>query len=171
MSKEDFSQFTHDQLNNHLDLLTDGPAFCRTPRYTIVDSGDVLNYTTKVMHLTRGRLLKQPDWTAWQESEFLKLDQYDKQHMFGEPVAVDDDAAIFHLVWTYSIKTLDGRKKAHCVCDGSTRSGSVQVLNETYANCVDQTSLRLFYAIAAAENLVVFSADVCNAFAEAPPPK
>jgi hypothetical protein len=47
----------------------------------------------------------------------------------------------------------------------------VQVLDETYANCVDQTSSRLFYAITAAENLVVFGTDVCNAFAEAPPPK
>jgi hypothetical protein len=57
MSLEDFSQFTHDQLNNRLDLLTDGPTFRRTPRYDIVESGDVLNYTTKVMRLTRGHLL------------------------------------------------------------------------------------------------------------------
>jgi hypothetical protein len=91
--------------------------------------------------------------------------------MFGKPVATTDDAAVFHLVWTYVIKALDGRKKAKCVCDGSTRSGSVQVLDETYANCVDQTSSHLFYAIAAAENLLVFGADVSNAFAEAPPPK
>ncbi len=62
-------------------------------------------------------------------------------------------------------------KKARCVCDGSSRSGSVKVLDEVYANCVDQTSSRLFYAFAAAENLLVFGSDVCNAFAEAPPPK
>ncbi len=36
---------------------------------------------------------------------------------------------------------------------------------------MDQTSSRLFYAIAAAENLLVYGADVSNAFAEAPPPK
>jgi hypothetical protein len=136
-----------------------------------VESGDVINYTTKVMRLTRGRLLRQSDWEDWQASEYLQLDQYDKQHMFGHPVAVEDDAAIFHLVWTYGVKTADGRKKARCVCDGSTRSGSVQVLDETYANCIDQTSSRLFYAIAAVENLVVYGADVCNAFAEATPPK
>jgi len=47
----------------------------------------------------------------------------------------------------------------------------VRVLAETYANCVDQTSARLFYAVAAAENLLVFGADVSNAFADAPPPK
>jgi hypothetical protein len=36
---------------------------------------------------------------------------------------------------------------------------------------MDQTSLHLFYAISAAENLLIFGADVSNAFAEAPPPK
>ena len=91
--------------------------------------------------------------------------------MFGDPVAVDKEDAVFFLVWTYGIKTLDGRKKARCICDGSSRSGTVKVLDETYANCVDQTSSRLFYAISAGENLLVFGADVSNAFAEAPPPK
>jgi hypothetical protein len=36
---------------------------------------------------------------------------------------------------------------------------------------VNQTSACLFYGIAAAENLIVYGADVSNAFAEAPPPK
>jgi hypothetical protein len=40
-----------------------------------------------------------------------------------------------------------------------------------YASCVDQTSSWLFYGIAAAENLLIFGADVLNAFAEALPPK
>ncbi len=44
-------------------------------------------------------------------------------------------------------------------------------MDETYANCVDQTSSRLFYAISAGENLLVFGADISNTFAEAPPPK
>jgi hypothetical protein len=92
------------------------------------------------MRLTRGRLLKQVDWTDWQDSEYLQLDQYDKQTMFGNPIAVNKDDAVFHLVWTYNIKALDGRKKARCVCDGSSRSGSVQVLDKTYANCVNQTN-------------------------------
>jgi hypothetical protein len=147
------------------------PSTNRTPRYDVMALGNVLNYTTKVMHLTCGHFLKQLDWTNWQESKFLQLDQYNKQHMFGDPVATINNATIFYLVWTYNIKTLDGHKKACCGCNGLTRSSSVQVLDETYANCVDQTSSCLFYAIAAAENLVVYSADVCNAFAEAPPPK
>jgi hypothetical protein len=47
----------------------------------------------------------------------------------------------------------------------------VRILNETYANFVDQTSSRLFYAISAAENMLIFGADVSNAIAKAPPPK
>ena len=137
VSQSDFYQFTHDQLNNRLDLLEEGLRIQRTGSYNILDSGDVLNHTTRVMKLTRGKLLRQDDWDDWKQSEYLQLDQYDSQRMFGDPVAVDDDAAIFHLVWTYAIKALDQRKKARCVCDGSSRSGSVQVLDETYTNCVD----------------------------------
>ncbi len=171
LSLSDFSQFTHDQLNNRLDLLEEGHRLQCTRSYEIVSSGKVLNYTTRVMKLTRGKLLRQDDWADWQESEYLQLDQYDSQGMFGNPVAVDEDAAVFHLVWTYTIKALDCRKKARCVCDGSSRSGSVQILDETYANCLDQTSSRMFYAIVAAENMLIFGSDVSNAFTEAPPPK
>jgi hypothetical protein len=110
-------------------------------QYNVVDSSNVLNYTTRIMKLTRGKLLKRDDWLDWQNSEFLQLDQYDAQGMFGDPVAAADDDAVFHSVCTYVIKALDGRKKARCVCGGSMRSGSVQVLDETYANCcVDQTN-------------------------------
>ncbi len=173
MLKLDFSQFTHDQLNNRINLIEDGLRTQRQRKYNIVELGNVLNYTTHVMKLTHGKLLKQDDWIDWQELEYLQLDQYDAQGMFGTPVSAEDDEAIFHLIWTYAIKALDGRKKARCVCvcDRSTRSGSVQILDETYANCIDQTSSRLFYAIAAAENLLVFGADILNAFAKAPPPK
>jgi hypothetical protein len=171
MSKSDFSQFTHAQLNNQVDLIEDGLCIQQRQKYDIVDSGSILNYTTRTMKLTRGKLMNQDNWTDWQVSKYLQLNQYDAQGMFGNPVAAVDDNAIFHLVWTYSIKAVDGRKKACCICDGSSRSGSIQVLDKTYANCVEQTSSCIFYAIAAAENLHVFGADVSNAFAEAPPPK
>jgi hypothetical protein len=121
------------------------------------------------MRLTSGKLTLQDDWSDWQHLECLQLDQYDKQGMFGVPVPMKEKDAVFHLVWTYAIKAVDGRKKARCVCNGSM--GMVCVLDETYANCVNQTSSRLFYAVSAAENLLIFDADVSNTFAEAPPPK
>jgi hypothetical protein len=122
------------------------------------------------MQLTQGKLLKQNDWHDWQDSEFLQLDQYFSQGMFGDPRAVTSDKAIFYLVWTYNINALNGRKKAQCTCDGSPRSGMVRILDKTYANCVEQTSSCLFYAISAAENLLIFGADVSNVFTEAPLP-
>ena len=91
--------------------------------------------------------------------------------MFGAPKHIEKKEAIFNLVWTYRVKVGDKRKKARCACDGSTRGGQARILDYTYTNCVDQTSSRIFYAVSAAENLVIFGADVSNAFAEAPPPK
>ena len=123
------------------------------------------------MRLIWDKLLKQHDWEEWQASEFLQLDQYDAQGFIGSPVMVDSKAAVLHSVWTYAIKAVDGRKKARWACDDLTWSGQANVLDETYANCVDQTSSRLFYAIAVVENMLIFGADVSNAFAEAPPPK
>jgi hypothetical protein len=170
VSSARFSQHVHDQMNNRWDFSTVAEYLKKAPPYDIIEDGNVLNYVTKVMKLTRGKLLQQDDWLDWQDSEYLQLNQYSAQRMFGDPVASKEDDAIFHLVWTYTIKN-DGRKKAQCVCDGSMHSGMVRVLAETYANCIDQTSARLFYAIAAAKNLLVFGANVSNAFAEAPPPK
>ena len=171
ISSEPFSLLTHAQLNDRWEFSTVASHLSKKPTYDLVDSGEVLNVVTRVMRLTRGKLLKQHDWEEWQASEFLQLDQYDAQGMFGLPVMVDSKAAVFHSVWTYAIKAVDGRKKARWACDGSPRSGQAKVLDETYANCVDQTSLRLFYAITAVENMLIFGADVSNAFAKALPPK
>jgi hypothetical protein len=172
VSSAPFLHLTHTQLNNRWEFSTVAEHLrtCK-PSYELVSSGDVLNVITRGMRLTRGKLLKQPDWDKWQSSEYLQLDQYDAQEMFGTPVQLEEDMSVFHSVWTYAIKALDSRRKARWACDASPRSGQAKILDETYANCVDQTSSRLFYAITAAENLLIYGADVSNAFAEAPPPK
>jgi hypothetical protein len=167
-----FSQSTHDQLNNQWEFSTVADHLHLTrPAHTLVSSGDILNVVNWVMKLTRGKLLKQVDWNNWQESEYLQLNQYHDQEMFGLPQTIDEDAAVFPLVWTYNVKTLDGCKKAPCICEGSPCTGQATILDETYTNCVDQTSSQVFYGIAAAEKLLIFGADISNAFAEAPPPK
>jgi hypothetical protein len=111
----------HNQLNNHIDLIERGPPLWGTWKYGIVESGDVRQYTTRVMRLTQGHLLKQDNWIDWQRLEYLQLNQYANQKCFGDPTVVDKDNAVFHLVWTYNIKALDGQKKARCICDGSSR--------------------------------------------------
>ena len=46
------------------------------------EEDDVFNSITRVHKLTRGKLKKQEDWEDWQNSEYLQLDQYEKQYMF-----------------------------------------------------------------------------------------
>jgi hypothetical protein len=96
---------------------TSPPVLPKAPTWDIVIDGDVWNVVTKVMKLTRGKLMKQDDWTKWNKSEHLQLEQYNKQFMFGNPVLADNKSAIFHLIWTYVVGELDRRKKAYCVCD------------------------------------------------------
>jgi hypothetical protein len=87
-----FTQHTHDQLNNQWEFTTVAEHLRTSkPLYKQVRSGDVLNVVTRVMRLTRGKLLKQPDWDEWQASKYLQLDQYDAQGMFGQPVPRVED--------------------------------------------------------------------------------
>jgi hypothetical protein len=51
MSKSDFSQFTHDQLNDCVDLLEEGLRVLCTHQYDIMQSGQVRNYVTRGMRL------------------------------------------------------------------------------------------------------------------------
>ena len=163
-SFEDIEALTQDQFDRWFASIP--PHF-----YVILEHGGVKNFTTASHKLTRRKLLQQDDWADWQNSEYLQLDQYSKQFMFGMPCAVTKKDAVFNLIWTYLVKPGSGVKKARCTCDGSTRAGQVRVMDHTFANSVDQTASRIFYGIAAAENLLVFGADVSNAFGEAPPPK
>jgi hypothetical protein len=166
-----FHQQVHGRMKQHWDFETVAEYLRKAPPYTLIDNGDVLNCVTKVMKLTRRKLIQQEDWNNLLELEYIQLIQYHAQGMFDNPVAASEGDAIFHLVWTYNIKAVNGHKKAQCICDGSTWSRQVLVLAETYANCIEQTSSRLLYAFAVAENLLVFGADVSNAFTKAPPPK
>ena len=99
------------------------------------------------------------------------MDQYQHQGMFLDSISPPPNAAIFNFVWTYCVKT-DGtsRKKARCTWDGSPRSGQAHTLDHTYASCVEQTGARIFYALAAQENLLIYSVDASKAFPKAHAP-
>jgi hypothetical protein len=62
ISSAPFTQQTHDQLNHRWDFATVADYLRKAPPYKVVNSGDVLNYVTRVMKLTRGKLLRQDDW-------------------------------------------------------------------------------------------------------------
>ena len=122
---------------------------------------------------TRRQLMKRDDWSDWEASEWLQLDQYHRQQMFSDPGPIPsniDDYSILPMIWVYLIK-VDGRKKARCVANGAPHLKGTITLANTYAACLEQAACRLFWAIAAIKNKRVFGSDAVNAFAEAPPPK
>ena len=122
--------------------------------------------------LTRRKLKLLPDteWAIWLESEHKQLQQYEDQQTFGKPCPLPPGANCLPLLWTY-LKKDDGRSKARLVCNGApSKKGSV-TLGQTYAAALEQSGNRIFWAAAAARNMVVYGADASNAFAEAPPPK
>ena len=59
LSSEPFTLFTHAQLNDRWEFSTVASHLAKKPTYDLIDSGEVLNVVTRVMRLTRGKLLKQ----------------------------------------------------------------------------------------------------------------
>ena len=78
VSSAPFTQHVHDQLNNWWEFTTVAQHLQSSkPTHQHIDSGGVLNVVNRVMKLTRGKLLKQPDWNNWRDSKFLQLNRYD----------------------------------------------------------------------------------------------
>jgi hypothetical protein len=146
------------------------PESAHAASFRVVEDGGVQSCISNATRLTRGRLLKQPDWNEWSDAEKLQWDQYEAQGMLGTPCPLPTGSSWFNIVWQYDIKQ-DGRKKARATCDGSTRGNVVRVLDYTYAGTPDHIGQRVFFATCAAENLVIYGSDASNAFAEASPPK
>ena len=125
LTRAGIPQINIDQFN--LRFITNLDHIIKQEPELIRDSGGVFQYSFS--KLTRSKLLRQHDWDEWQKAEWLQLDQYYSQFMFGAPTKVMDRNNVFHLVWSHAVKDLNSRKKACCTCDGSTRGGKVRVLD------------------------------------------
>ena len=118
---------------------------------------------------TRRRLKTLTTWRLWKQSEAAQLDKMEHQHMFGTPCKPPPDAIILNQLWRYYFK--DGHRKARQCCDGSPRAAPfLHEVAATYASCIEQPILRLFYALCAYQNLVILTTDAVNAFANADAP-
>jgi hypothetical protein len=108
---------------------------------------------------------KQSDWHEWRDSEWVQMDNYDRQGMFGTPCTAPIDALIFFWVWFYSIKPHENnRKKVRVVCDCSTRGGKIMIHGATYAPTPQQIEFRIQISIATTLGMFLWHADVSNAF-------
>ena len=120
---------------------------------------------------TRRKLRKLTNWPEWHAAEAKQLNAMDKQGMYGEPVPAPPDSFVLRQHWTYSIKT-DGTRKARNCCDGSNRAApGLRAAAQTYASCVEQPCMRLFFALSSALGLTVLKTDANNAYANSPAPQ
>jgi hypothetical protein len=60
-----FHQHVHDQMNCQWGFTTVAEHLRKVPPYSIIIDGDVQNCVTKVMKITRGKLLGQDKWSDW----------------------------------------------------------------------------------------------------------
>jgi Reverse transcriptase (RNA-dependent DNA polymerase) len=121
---------------------------------------------------TRRKLRPLQTWPLWRESEFKQLDAMAKQGMYGPPLAVAPPGAIvLRQHWTYSYKADTGKRKSRNCCDGSARAApELHAVAHTYASCIEQPCMKLFFALCAGMLMLIFKTDADNAYANSPPP-
>ena len=117
---------------------------------------------------TRRTLMTLPTWNLWDAAMTRQLNQFHDLRMFGTPCQPPSNAIILRPQWAHKIKQ-DGTRRSRLCGDGSKRA--VPQLYEDQDNsssCLDQPICRLFFALAAARNLVVFGGDARDAYAHSP---
>ncbi len=114
-------------------------------------------------------------WIQWDTACDKQLEAHYTAGAFLDPIPRPPHVPgtrlnILRIHWTFAIKD-DGTRKARATMDGSKRAAPwLRVAVKTYASCVGQSSMKLFFAISAATNKIVIIADTTNAYQQSPPP-
>ncbi len=125
--------------------------------------------------LTQCHLLTPPIWNIWDAACNKWLDAHHTAGAFLKPIPCLQQMPGVHLNilqmhWTYGVKD-DRTQKAHATMDGSKQAAPwLHEAVKMYASCIDQSSMKLFLAIAAVQNKIISIADTTNAFQQSPPP-
>ena len=129
----------------------------------------------ELSRFTRRNLQKLSNWTEWDAAFDAQLDAQLESGTFGLPVPRPTSVNgtkpnILRIQWSNLVKP-SGVRKCRACADGSKRSAPwLRQFAQTYASCIKQPCMRLFFAIAAAKGLIVTTADTTNAFQQSPPP-
>ena len=124
-----------------------------------------------IQKLSRRTLAKTKEWNKWILAEAKMLDQMEECNMFGSPIPRPPSATVLRSVGTYVIKWDNTFKARHCADGRILKHLAIwDKMKATYAACVSQIGMRLFFAICAMENLTIMDVDATNAFAQSPPP-
>jgi Reverse transcriptase (RNA-dependent DNA polymerase) len=119
---------------------------------------------------TARHLKTLPNWSQWRDAFDDQLDAHAKVGTFGHPCFAPPGATVLRSHWNNLIKA-DGKRKCRLCADGSKRAApNLHRLADTYASCIDQPCMRLFFALASGLGLILYGADCTNAYANAPSP-
>jgi hypothetical protein len=108
-----------------------------------------------------------PDADQWKAAEFKQLDTHAVDKMYGQPCPRPKFAIVLHSIWTYSEKA-DGTKKARQCMDGRPlRDEKFRRIEAIYTACISQVGTKIFIAICALMNFIIYDLDAVNAFGQA----
>jgi hypothetical protein len=111
--------------------------------------------------------MKRDDFHLWQEAEFKQLDTHDNDGMFGKPCPRPPNVIVLRSIWSYMMKW-DGTRKARNCGDGRPlRDEHYRRLEAVYTACVSQVGVKIFFALSALLNYVIYDLDAVNAFGQA----
>ena len=131
----------------------------------------------RLKKFTRANLMKLPNWTKWDEAFDAQLDSHRESGALAEPIPRSEARGvngkkpnILRVHWQNVVKT-DGTRKCRACMDGSKRAAPwLRQFVQTYASCIEQPCMRLFFALSAALGLTIVFADTKNAYQQSPPP-
>lgn len=133
----------------------------------ISDSADEFIQKTASSQFTRKQLMRRDDFELWREAEYKQLDTHESDGMFGKPCPRPRNAIVLHSIWSYSLKW-DGTRKARNCGDGRPlRDDHCRRLESMYTACVSQVGVKIFFALSAILNYVIYDLDAVNVFGQA----
>jgi hypothetical protein len=124
---------------------------------------------------TRRNLQKLSNWSSWNEAFDAQLDAQCKAGTIGRPIPRPKSTDgippnILCIQWSNVVKP-DGTRKCRACLDGSKQSAPwLRQFTQTYASCIEQPCMCLFFAMAAAKGMTITIADTTNAYQQSPPP-
>jgi hypothetical protein len=124
---------------------------------------------------TRHQLKKLSNWLEWDAAFDAQLDAHFAAGALGLPVlrppsTPNCPTIILRIQWSNVVKP-DGKRKCRACINGSKRAAPwLHQFAQTYASCIEQPCMRLFFALAAIYGLIITFGDTSNAFQQSPPP-
>jgi len=115
------------------------------------------------------------NWLQWDAACDKQLEAHYTTGTFLDPIPQPEHVPgiwlnILWIHWTFTIKD-DGTRKAHATINDSKHAAPwLWVAVKTYASCIGQSSMKLFFAISTVTNKVVTIVDTTNAYQQSPPP-